>query len=258
MLTFDQSSVELQQKVADGSTIAQTIRAQQLNPETEPFASYLIDSYTQGVAGDTSAQRAWLVAYDSWRKANYAVVTPIAAALGHEIPGQAGSTAEAIATSPFAPQAAPAQAAPALALVEPAAPAVASTNGHAESPVPAPPRRGKRVRATWSHPDVVALTKSLLNAVPQQYVSLVAAFNEQTEGRYGTEGVTAKAIELGLMPAPVGSGSAPKGGLTDEDERSIAEAVLEWIAPETMNPGQRILRLKYAGTYIRELAKSLS
>jgi len=255
LLTFQQARAELE---ADGNAVAQAIATQTKGPEPD-FARHMVESYTLGVKGNTDAQTVFVEYFEQWRAVNMPMIVPLATRLGHPQPGANG----AVVTAPEQP-ADPqpdifAQTpAPAAQVPTPAQP-IALAPVPAIMPVPAPSvpaTTGRKTRVTWAHADIVNLTKVLAPTPVERHALAISEFDKLTEGKYGIDGITAKAVELELTPA--GSTAPVPVGLTDDDEKSIADAIVEWIAPEAFTKERRLLRLKYAGTLIRELAKTIT
>jgi hypothetical protein len=259
LLTFNQASIEINQ---NDRAIAKAIRSQ-TELENPEFAKNLIELYTKGTVGaSVEAQNEFVQRYEEWRAANFPFVFPIAQAIGHPMPAAGGNgvVAQASEPDPFGTATATAEvpvAAP-LAAPTPIPQQAAAPAQPAQTVAAAPETPGKRSRLTWAHADIVALTKALVVLPVSEHEKAMVLFDNDRAGKYGYDTVLAKAVELELTPAPPPPpAAAPAAGLSTEDEKSIGEAILEWIAPEGMDRAQRILRLKFAGTLIREFAKTL-
>lgn len=255
MLDFTQATAELN---ASDRAIAQEIRG--LQAAGDGLAANLIEAYSLAVTGDLTAQDRFLRSYETWRAQNSTRVSPIAAALGHPMPGApaAPEPAAALFAGPLASTPVPAAAQPAQKA--PQAPPAPSTAPSASAPPAAsassaPATSNGRKRTAWSQLDIVALTRFLLVAPVEQHEAAYPVFDGQSGGKYGVDAIRAKAVELGLSPAP--AAPATPRELTAEEQSSIGEAILEWIAPPAMDTETRLLRLRYAGSAIREFVKGI-
>lgn len=238
MITFDQGVAELN---ASDRAIAKAIRAEQTGGNQ--LADQIINSYAAGASGNAEAQHAFLGMYGAWRNNNANLVGPIAYALSHEAPGGG--------VDPFAGAPVPqASTIPAVAALAPVAAAATA--------IPVVAETAKRTRVAWSQPDVVALTKALITLPVEQHEAAFASFVQPGAAlsKFDLETIRAKAVELELTPAP--PPPAAERELTLDEKNSIGEAILEWIAPESLDKDTRLLRLKYAASAIRDYAKGIS
>jgi hypothetical protein len=93
-------------------------------------------------------------------------------------------------------------------------------------------------------------------ADPAQTEPALAAFATASAGKFDVEAVRAKAIELELVAAP--APPAAPYELTADEQASIGEAILEWIAPVEFPAEVRLAKLRYAATAIREFVKGIA
>src|SRR5215472_3880571 len=204
-LDIEQASREINH---DGAAIATALRGQA--DAGDPAAQAIIMNYSNMVTDPNAVarlqfERDFLVLYNDWRTRYDSIVAATAQAVGNPPPG-AAATATAAPPVPSifaAPQTAPAGTQTAQEPPPQAPQATAPTSAEA------PPQqsavmdgKARNVRRAWSATQLVKLTQFLHGQPPELHGQLIARFVSEIAPNMDAATVTAKAIEVGLTPAP--------------------------------------------------------
>jgi hypothetical protein len=239
MLDLAQATAEIN---AEEWALAKLIREQSDGGDAR--AKRIINAYEGAIQQKAPAAEAeFLELYGGWRDEHVAAVMPIAAQLGHEPPGNGQPQ------SPFAVQPAPApsQAAEAVGEVE-----TASEPSPKAKTQPEPGNGAKtRTRRAWAQSDIAKMVRTLVLAAEADRPAVIGKLAQEI-GRPVDE-VTAKAVELELIPAPP---SVAPYAMSDSDKTVLRKRLLEIVAP-SLSVDVKLAQFKFIATEAREIIKEL-